>query len=231
MRSKLQNACIYKTALGLRLLRFQTSKAVAYPTMQNGVFFFYEGSRLNLKTTPRNYGFLKRIISADDVADAFRWHTKQNEGVTGIYSVISWSANLYCGSCMCNQTQQEKGTFQRREIYKHQSAQQWPQKGSVLSDSSKQPQRENSQICPSPSLLPPPPHYKRDSHRPPHFKKCSAVLDFVNNIRAGKAKRKESLIQTPYKTSAAHFFHWLTSVESANQNYFRCMLLLVCKFF
>ena len=43
---------------------------------------------------------------------------------------------------------------------------------------------------------------------------------FVNNIPAGKAKRKESLIQT-YETSAAHFFDWLTFAESANQNYFR----------
>ena len=34
--------------------------------MQNGVIF-YEGSPLNLKTTPQNYGFLKRITSADDV--------------------------------------------------------------------------------------------------------------------------------------------------------------------
>ena len=35
--------------------------------------FYDEGSRLNLKTTPQNYGFLKRIISADDVvSDAFR---------------------------------------------------------------------------------------------------------------------------------------------------------------
>ena len=33
----------------------------------------YEGSLLNLKTTPRNYGFLKQIISADGiVSDAFR---------------------------------------------------------------------------------------------------------------------------------------------------------------
>ena len=57
---------------------------------------FYEGSLLNLKTTPRNYGFLKRIISANGmVSDAFRWRTRQNEGVTGTYSVISWSANFY----------------------------------------------------------------------------------------------------------------------------------------
>ena len=44
---------------------------------------------------------------------------------------------------------------------------------------------------------------------------------FVNNIPAGKAKRKESLIQTFYETSSAHFFDWLTFAESANQNYFR----------
>ena len=73
MCNKLQNACLCKTALSPRLLRFQTSKAVAYTTMWNGVFF-NEGSRLNMKTTPRNYGFLKRIISrADDVvSDVFR---------------------------------------------------------------------------------------------------------------------------------------------------------------
>ena len=35
------------------------------------------------------------------------------------------------------------------------------------------------------------------------------------------AKRKQSLVQTFYETSAAHFFDWLTFAESANQNYFR----------
>ena len=44
---------------------------------------------------------------------------------------------------------------------------------------------------------------------------------FENNIPAGKAKRKESLVQTFYETSSAHFFEWLTFAESANQNYFR----------
>ena len=29
--------------------------------------FFDEGSPLNLKTTPQDYGFLKRILSAADV--------------------------------------------------------------------------------------------------------------------------------------------------------------------
>ena len=71
MRSKLQNACLYKTPLSPSLLRFQTSKAVVYATTRNGVFL-YEGALLNLKTTPRNYGFLKRITSADNVvSDAF----------------------------------------------------------------------------------------------------------------------------------------------------------------
>ena len=46
---------------------------------------------------------------------------------------------------------------------------------------------------------------------------------FENYIPAGMAKQKESLIQTFYETSAAHFFDWLTFAESANQNYFRCL--------
>ena len=70
MLSKPQNAYIYKTALSPRLLRFYQQGYVAYTTMRNGVIID-EGSR-NLKTTPRNYSFLKRIISADDVvSDAF----------------------------------------------------------------------------------------------------------------------------------------------------------------
>ena len=46
---------------------------------------------------------------------------------------------------------------------------------------------------------------------------------FENYIPAGKAKRKDSLIQTFYETSSAHFFDWLTFAESANQNYVRCL--------
>ena len=42
----------------------------------------------------------------------------------------------------------------------------------------------------------------------------------VSNIPAGKAKRKESLMQTFYETSGVHFLDWLTFAESANQNYF-----------
>ena len=36
---------------------------------------------------------------------------------------------------------------------------------------------------------------------------------FENYIPAGKAKQKESLIQTFYETSTAHFFDWLTFAE------------------
>ena len=46
---------------------------------------------------------------------------------------------------------------------------------------------------------------------------------FENYIPAGKAKQKESLIQTFNEMSAAHFFDWLTFAKSANQNYFRCL--------
>ena len=51
----------------------------------------------------------------------------------------------------------------------------------------------------------------------------SIFVLLCNNIPAGIAKRKQSLIQTFYETSAAHFFDWLTFAESANQNYFRCL--------
>jgi len=38
---------------------------------------------------------------------------------------------------------------------------------------------------------------------------------FVNNIPAGKAKRKRSLIQTFCEASAAHFFDWLAFASVA----------------
>ena len=53
---------------------------------------------------------------------------------------------------------------------------------------------------------------------------------FENYIPAGKAKRKEILIQTFYETSAAHFFDFLTFAESANQNYFRCLFFWYANF-
>lgn len=42
--SKPQNSYLYKTVLSRGLLRFQTSKTVAYGTMRNEIFFD-EGSR------------------------------------------------------------------------------------------------------------------------------------------------------------------------------------------
>ena len=52
-----------------------------------------------------------------------------------------------------------------------------------------------------PPTPPPPSHpltYKPPSYRPTNMKS-------VNNILAGKAKQKESLIQIFYETSATHF--------------------------
>ena len=57
----------------------------------------------------------------------------------------------------------------------------------------------------------------------PNLRSGSIFVSHCNNIPAGKAKRKESLIQTFHETSAAHFFDWLTFAESANQNYFRSL--------
>ena len=125
MRSKAQNA--YKTALSPRLLRFQTGQGyVAFATMRNRLFFG-EGSPLNLKTTPPTTFFLKRIISADDVvSDAFRWHNRQNKGVTGTYSVIPWSANFYWWILHVH-----SGSAGERYFRQHDSAQQWLKKGSL----------------------------------------------------------------------------------------------------
>ena len=51
----------------------------------------------------------------------------------------------------------------------------------------------------------------------------SIFISLRNNIPAGKEKRKQSLIQTFYEMSAAHFFDLLTFAESANQNYLHCL--------
>ena len=64
---------------------------------------------------------------------------------------------------MCNQAQQEKGTFQR--LYKDDSAQQWLKKGSVIWLNG---HKERT------SKFVPPPYFKRGDQRPPHFKNCSA---------------------------------------------------------
>ena len=154
MRSKLQNACLYKTALIPRLLRVQTSKAVAYATMRNGVFFLY---RFSIKS--QDYSTKLRILKTNYIGQGW-WCGKHSvddilDKMKGLQEPTVWYHDLQTstgGSCMCNQARQEKSTFQRLEIFKHDSAQQWLKKGSALqqSDSSKQPQRENSQICPSP---------------------------------------------------------------------------------
>ena len=68
MRSKYQNTYLYKTALSPDFYVFKPSRLGSICNDAE-LSFFYEGSRLNLKTTPRNCGpVLGRIISAKDVA-------------------------------------------------------------------------------------------------------------------------------------------------------------------
>ena len=68
MRSKYQNAYLYKTALSPDFCVFKPSRLGSIYNDAE-LSFFYEGSRLNLKTTPRNCGpVLRRIISAEDAA-------------------------------------------------------------------------------------------------------------------------------------------------------------------
>ena len=96
IHNKPQNAYLYKTALySPRLLRFQTSMAMKH-LQRYGIESFLWRFSIKSEDYSTNYGFLKRIISADDVvSDAFRWHSRQNEGVTGTCSIISWSAKFY----------------------------------------------------------------------------------------------------------------------------------------
>ena len=57
---------------------FNQQGYVAFATMQNSLFCW----RLLIKSEDysTNYGFLKRIISADDVvSDAFQWQTRQKQ--------------------------------------------------------------------------------------------------------------------------------------------------------
>ena len=76
MRSKYQNAYLYKTALSPDFRVFKPSRLGGICNDAE-LSFFYEGSRLNLKTTPRNCGpLLTRIISAEDVvSNAFLFLT------------------------------------------------------------------------------------------------------------------------------------------------------------
>ena len=108
--------------------------------------------------TPRNYGFLKRIISADDVvSDAFRWHTRQNEGVTGTYSVISWSTNFYWWILLV-----QSGSAGERYFSAVWNLKTWLR-------STMTQERTAKFVPPRPA-----PQFKTGGHRPPRFKNCSA---------------------------------------------------------
>ena len=106
-----------------------------------------------------NYVFLKKnYIGLMMWSLTYFDDTRQNEGVKGTYSLQASTG----GSCTCNQAQQEKGTFQRREIYKHDPAQQWLKKGSVYLAVLNSHKERTAQIPPPP---PTPPHFKRGGPR------------------------------------------------------------------
>ena len=170
MRSKLQNAHLYKTALSPRLLRFQTcSEAVVNCWQRCRMEFFYEGSRLNLKTTEFyrvTHGLVDIPLPKDLLPMPYKntrnFHPKK-------YRPLACNTNYYMGTFFPSTVniwntlpaatldqpniakfkdeldrfywlyskmsltvfieqsgfKQEKGTFQRFEIYKHDSARQW----------------------------------------------------------------------------------------------------------
>ena len=77
------------------------------------------------------------------------------------------------GSCMCNQAQQEKRTFQRLEIYKHESAQQWIKKGSVIWQFLNSHKERTAKLAPNP---PPPPTSKEVVTGPRSLKTAPRTL-------------------------------------------------------
>ena len=81
--------------------------------MRNRVFFD-EGSLLNMMTT-HELRFLKTMM----------WYPTHFDDILNKMKGLQEPAvqTSTGGSCMCNQPQQEKGTFQRHEIYKDDSAQ------------------------------------------------------------------------------------------------------------
>ena len=58
----------------------------------------------------------------------------------------------------------------------------------------------------------------------------SSFANLKKNITTGKAKRKESLIQTFYETSAAHFFLLIDICRISQPILLPLHALLVCKF-
>ena len=147
-----QNACLYKTALSPRLLRFQTSKAMWHLQRWGMESFFMKVLhwiwRLLHRTTVSwnklfqlimwslmHFNSIKaqlEILNFDQwLWYMCRWHARQNEGVTG--TLEDHDLQTSTGeSCICNQAQHKKGPFQWHEIYKRGSAQQWLEKGSVI---------------------------------------------------------------------------------------------------
>ena len=210
MRIKLQNAYLYKTALSPRPVCVfkQQGSSKLLATMRNGVFFI-KAPQLNLKTTPRNYSCSKRMMLADDVvSDTFWWHTETNW--RGYRNLQCNNRNLQCklllsgGFCVCNQAQRRRKVLFSGLKFINMTSLDNDSRKVQQSDSSKQPQRENSQICLSP-LPTPPPKFKRGGHRPQHLKICSRTLLGVLFCTASQITRLGECAHLPQMcTGAVH---------------------------
>ena len=148
--------------------------------MRNRVFFLWRFS-IKSEDYSTNYGFLKRIISADDVvSDAFRWHHKQNGGVTGTYSANFYWWILHAQSTPLNNTKERFSNMTVLNSHKERT-------------------------------VPPPRHLKRGGHRPPHFKNCSAgpvvqtldlwKRDLISQNIKNQKREVQRLLQSWFKTT------------------------------
>ena len=155
--------------------------------MQNSLFWW----RFSIKSEDyfTNYGFLKRIISADDVvSEAFRWHTRQNElgkmkGLQlGTYSVISWPANFQWWIQHI-----QSGSAGERYFSAAWNLSAW------LRSTMTQERFSNLKVLNSHkerTAKLPLHHFKRVGYRPPHFKNYSAGPEGRNLTHYKNTERK-----------------------------------------
>ena len=171
-----QNACLYKTALSPRLLRFQTSKAMWHLQRWGMESFFMKvlhwiwrllhGTTVSwnklfqlIMWSLMHFNSIKaqlEILNFDQwLWYMCRWHARQNEGVTG--TLEDHDLQTSTGeSYICNQAQHKKVLFSGLKfinvapLNNDSRKVQW-------SDSYKQPQNEKRQIWSSPH----PPHQRR----------------------------------------------------------------------
>ena len=104
------------------------------------------------------------------VSDAFRWHTRQNEGVTGTYRVISWSANFHWWILRVQSGSAGERYFSaawksyRLTWLRSTMTQEGFSKLTVLNSHKERTAKFAHPLHP---------HFKRGGNWPPHFKNCS----------------------------------------------------------